>query len=170
MIPGPKLIPLLILPFLAWRVYARYKRNVGRQPFNPRRLGSRIVIFSILTLLFGGAALGHPTSLASLGGGVLVGALLALIGLHLTRFENTPAGEFYIPNTHIGVGLTLLLAARIGYRIVLITLTPVTEGPPPDLFQSPLTFALIGLTAGYYVAYNTGLLVTGRRDIRAHSG
>lgn len=166
-----KLIPLLFLPFLAWRVYARFKRNVGRQHFNSRRLGARIVIFSLLTVVFGAAAFNHLQSLGALGGGVLAGGLLALVGLHLTRFENTPEGEFYIPNTHIGVGLTLLLAVRVGYRIVVLTLAPPPlDGPPPDLFQSPLTFALIGLTAGYYIAYNTGLLVTGKRDIRAHSG
>ncbi|HET7535625.1 MAG TPA: hypothetical protein VFJ90_04175, partial [Candidatus Didemnitutus sp.] len=135
-----------------------------------RRLGARIVIFSVLTVLFGAAAFNHLPSLAALGGGVLAGGLLALIGLHLTRFENTAEGEFYVPNTHIGVGLTILLAARVGYRIVVLALAPPMDGPPPSMFQSPLTFALIGLTAGYYIAYNTGLLVSGKRDIRAHSG
>ncbi|HET7535651.1 MAG TPA: hypothetical protein VFJ90_04305, partial [Candidatus Didemnitutus sp.] len=133
MTPASKIIPLLFVPFLAWRVYVRFKRNVGRQRFDSRRLGARIVIFSLLTVIFGAAAFTHLPSLAALGGGVLAGGLLALVGLHLTRFENTADGEFYVPNTHIGIGLTVLLAARVGYRIIVLSLAPQVDGPPPSM-------------------------------------
>ncbi len=169
MTSAQKFVPLLILPLLAWRVYYRFKRTVGRQPFNPRQLVGRIVVFSIITLLLAAFAFTHWEALAALGGGLLAGGLLALVGLHLTRFENTTEGEFYTPNTHIGIGLTLLLAGRIAYRMVVLALAPPVDAPPPSMFQSPLTFALFGLTAGYFIAYHVGLLTTGKRDIRAHS-
>jgi hypothetical protein len=159
-----QLIPALIVPFIAWRVYMRVRRNIGRQPFQPKRTITRIVIFSVLSVLIGLGALAYLPSLAALGGGLLLGAPLALIGLHLTKFETTPQGKFYTPNTPIGVALSVLFVGRIGYRIFVLVAAPPVDGlPPAALFHSPLTLFIFGLTAGYYIAYYAGVLIRGEK-------
>jgi len=66
---------------------------------------------------------------------------------------------FYTPNAHLGIALSLLFIARLGYRIAL----PLATGRLPDpqsaqLGSSPLTLAIFGTLAGYYVTYAIGLL------------
>ena len=159
-----QLAPAIILPFILWRVYLRVRRNIGRQPFQPGRLLTRVVIFSAISLLLGVAMLAYPPSLAALGGGLLLGAPLALLGLHLTRFERIDGATFYTPNTHIGLALSLLFVGRLAYRFAVLA-AAVTDGTPPapQLFQSPITLLIFGVTAGYYIAYFTGLRVRGAR-------
>jgi hypothetical protein len=157
-----QIVPAIIVPFIAWRVYVRVRRNIGRQPFQPRRMVARVAIFSVVSVLVGLGALAYLPSLAALGGGLLLGVPLALVGLHLTRFETTEQGRFYTPNTAIGVALTVLLVGRMGYRMFsLFAALPLAGMPPPALFQSPLTLLIFGVTAGYYIAYYTGVLWRG---------
>lgn len=161
------IVPAILVPFIAWRVYARYRRNVGRQPFNPRSLTGRIIFFSVISLIVIGALLNSLPALGAFGGGLAVSVLIAWISMHLTRFEKTPQGEFYTPNTYIGVGLTLLLFARIAYRMfVVFSATPEELRYLPPPFQSPMTLFILGITAGYYIAYYTGILIRGKRDLK----
>jgi len=48
-----QLAPALITTFVAWRIYVRLRRNIGRQPFQPRRMIFRVAFFSLLTVLIG---------------------------------------------------------------------------------------------------------------------
>jgi hypothetical protein len=159
------LVPLLVLPYLAWRVYRRFHRNVGRQLVHSGRLVSGIVIFGVIAALLLVFCLPFPTMLAGLGGGLVGGAVLALVGLRLTQFEiNASSPHYYTPNAIIGIALSSLLAARILYRMGVIYLSDNSAPPTyPTLMQSPLTLILIGLTAGYYLAYNSGVLIRSRR-------
>jgi hypothetical protein len=158
-----QLAPALIVAFVAWRIYVRARRNIGRQPWQPRRLAGRAIFFGIVSGLLMLAVLANPPALAALGGGLVLGVPLAFLGLQLTRFEATPAGKFYTPNPWIGLGLTLLLAGRIAYRMTVLFVAPPASGPmPPQLFQSPITLVMFGLTAGYYIAYNVGVMQRGR--------
>ena len=150
-----QLVPAIMVPLIAWRVYVRVRRNIGRQPFQPRRRMVRIVIFSIVSVLIGLGAFGYLPPVAALGGGLLFGVPLALYGLHLTKFDTTSEGKFYTPNTAIGAALTVLLAGRMGYRMFVLLAVPPSEGmPPPSLFHSPLTLLIFGVKAGYYIAYS----------------
>ncbi len=159
------LIPALLLPWFAWRMYRRFHRNVGRQPLHASRLVTGIVIFGLIAVLLLAVSFAVPHLLAGIGGGLVLGGLLALIGLHLTQFEINQGGpHFYTPNTYIGVGLSLLLAGRILYRIgVLYFSDDALLSSSPALMQSPLTLLTVGLTAGYYIAYNAGVLIRSRR-------
>jgi hypothetical protein len=154
------LISALVLPFLVWRIYRRFHRNVGRQVLHPRRLITGIVVFALVAVLLLAGCAFSPRLLAGLGGGLLLGLPLAWWGLSLTRFEIDPTGQrFYTPNTYIGVALTLLLAGRVLYRVgVLYFSDPVITAASPAFMQSPLTLLLIGVTAGYYIAYNSVVL------------
>ena len=150
-----------MMGLIAWRVYKRIRRNIGRQPLRPRRALTSIFIFSGLSVLIIGFSLPQSRLLLGFGGGLSLGVLLGLLGLRLTRFETTTKGHFYIPNTPIGVALSLLLVGRVAYRFMVLRDVTVAHNHPPPM-QSPLTFFIFGLMAGYYIVYQTGLFIHSR--------
>jgi len=151
------LILLGVLALLAWRVYARLKRLVGRQRSSAPRHWIGIVLYSLLSVLLALTALIHPESLAGLLGGLAVGAGLAVIGLRLTKFEATAEGYFYTPNAHIGVALSMLFVCRIAYRVIQVTVLH-QPGDPQAFTRSPLTLIAFGMLAGYFITYAIGML------------
>jgi hypothetical protein len=165
-------LPVLVVAFVGWRMYGRLRRNVGRQLFKRRRLNYRICIYGALTLLLAGISLlaVHPLRLmAGLFGGLIAGAPLGLYGLRLTRFETDAEGRFYTPNPYMGVGLSLLLAGRLAYRLIVLSRQATQTHARPQAMQSPLTLFLFGLLAGYYIVYFSGILAR-HRDSRLPSG
>jgi hypothetical protein len=103
--------------------------------------------------------------------GAAVGAGLAIYALKLTRIEHTAEGTFYTGNVYIGLGVTALLIARVGYRLIGATAAiqdavahagAGTAAPPPQAvastFSSPLTVAVLFVMVGYYIAYYAGIL------------
>ena len=157
MTPVP-VIPILFGGLFAWGIYRRVRRNIGQQPLRPRRIIVSIVIFSVVSILFLIMSLKQTPLLLGIGGGLLLGASLGFVGLRLTKFETTDQGHFYTPNTHIGIALSALFIGRMLYRFwVLHDAATATGHPPP--FQSPLTFFIFGLIAGYYLVYYLGLFV-----------
>lgn len=159
-----QLAPALIIPLIAWRIYVRVRRNIGRQPLQPGRMIARIVIFSVLSLLIAAGAFVYPPVLLGLVGGLVLGVPLALVGLRLTKFESTPNGKFYTPNTAIGLTLSALFIGRIIYRIIVLTDATTYNASSPEIFRSPLTLSIFGLTAGYYIAYYAGVLRRSRTE------
>jgi MFS family permease len=157
MTPAP-IAPFLIGGLVAWGIYRRVRRNIGRQPLRPRRITVSIVIFSVVSILFFIMSLQHPRLMLGIGGGLLCGVLLGFVGLRLTKFETTDQGHFYTPNTHIGVALSALFIGRMLYRFWVLRDADYSSGHPPP-FQSPLTFFIFGLIAGYYIVYYIGLFV-----------
>lgn len=151
-------IPVVIGGFLAWRVYRRLRRNIGQQPLRPRRITVSIVIFAVVSVVLFISYAQSPEALLGLSGGLLLGALLGLLGLRLTKFETTDQGHFYTPNTHIGIGLTLLLVGRVTYRFWFFN-SDTTSPNARTAFQSPLTLFFFGLIAGHYLVYYIGLFV-----------
>jgi hypothetical protein len=155
--------PVPIAPFLmgglvAWGIYRRVRRNIGRQPLRPRRITVSIVIFSVISVLLIIASLQNLHLLLGIVVGLLLGVLLGFVGLRLTKFETTDQGHFYTPNTHIGIALSALFIGRILYRFWVLRDSMTATGHPPP-FQSPLTFFIFGLIAGYYIVYYIGLFV-----------
>jgi MFS family permease len=90
-------VPVVIGGLLAWRVYRRLRRHIGQQPLRPRRIITSIVIFSVLCVVFFINYAQFTEVLLGLGGGLLLGALLGLLSLRLTKFETTDLGHFYTP-------------------------------------------------------------------------
>jgi len=152
------MMPILFGGLMAWSIYRRIRRNIGRQPLRPRRIMVSIVIFSVISAAIFSASLHLPKLALGLGGGLLLGALLGFAGLRFTKFETTETGHFYTPNTHIGVALSVLFIGRMAYRFwAAPDVTIASHGPPA--FQSPLTLFIFGLIAGYYLVYYIGLFV-----------
>jgi len=158
-----QIVPALVLPLVLWRVYARVRRTIGRQPLHPRRLVITIIVFSLVVTLIAVAAARVPPALAALGGGLLLALPLAWLGLRLTRFDVSGAEKSYTPNATIGLGVTLLFLGRMAYRMFLLFSAAPRSGSPPPMFSSPLTLLCFGLTAGYYIAYSGGVLMRSRR-------
>ncbi len=152
------LIILILIPLLAWRMYSRFKRMVGRQHLSKLRPWITIAVFPLLLLLIGAAALPNPEHLWLLAAGVLAGSLLGLFGLSKTRYEATEEGLFYTPNAHLGIALSLVFLARIAFRFVQVYGAGPAAPRGNDFAHSALTLCIFGLLAGYYIAYAVGLL------------
>ncbi|MBV9191646.1 MAG: DUF1453 family protein [Betaproteobacteria bacterium] len=156
---APGLLAVGIVLLIAWRVYARIRRMVGRQRLSRVRPWITLAVFSLITVLFTVSTVAHPERLFWLAVALACGGALAVYGLKLTNFEVTPQGLFYTPNAHLGIALSVLFVARIVYRLVEIYGFGTAPQPGSlDFVRSPLTLAIFGLLAGYYVGYAIGLL------------
>jgi hypothetical protein len=157
---NPSTVALLVLaPLLIWRAYSRFRRMVGRQRLSRVRPWITLIIFPALVLLLAYAARTSMERLSMLAGGLLFGLLLGIFGLRHTRFEPTPQGLFYTPHAHLGIALSVLFLGRILYRLVEIyALDAAVPAGASEFARSPLTLAIFGLLAGYYIAYANGLL------------
>jgi hypothetical protein len=154
---------VVLVPLIAWRLYARFRRLVGRQRSSRVRPWITLTLFPALVLLLGYLARRDLLALALLAAALAAGAALGRYGLQKTRFEATPEGLFYTPHAPLGIALLTLFAGRIVYRV--FELSSLAPGAPPAGFAvSPATLAIFGLLAGYYVAYAVGLV----RWRRAH--
>jgi hypothetical protein len=169
---GPSIIFLVLIPLLAWRMYRRFKRMVGRQRFSSVRPWITLVVFPLIVVLLGATTRSQPMGLWVLAAGVIAGTLLGVYGIRNTLFESTGQGLFYTPNAHLGLALSLLLVARIAFRLVQVfTADPqMLQNGTYDFGRSPLTLAVFGLLAGYYVAYAIGLVRWSAREAAAKPG
>jgi hypothetical protein len=166
---SPSTVTLIILlPLIAWRVYARFRRMVGTQRLSRIRPWITLAIFPTLIVLLCFGARVHPERLWWLAAGLGVGSLLGLYGLQKTEFKPTPRGLFYTPNAHLGIALSVLFVARIIYRFVEVyVLEPSVPHGVDDFARSSLTLGVFGLLAGYYITYAVGLVRWRFRVLRA---
>ncbi len=155
----PSALLLLLVPLVAWRMYSRVRRLIGRQRLSKVRPWITLTIFPLIVLLLAWLTSAEPLRLAWLATGAAVGVPLGVFGLKRTRFEPTLQGLFYTPNLHLGIALSLLFAGRIAYRLVEIY---AFRTALPDDFSgfavSTLTLGVFGLLAGYYMTYAVGLV------------
>ncbi len=150
---------LIVLPLIVWRMYSRFRRLVGRQRLSRIRPWITVTVFPTLVFLVAWVAQFHVERLAWLAIGLVLGALCAVYALRLTRFEATTQGLFYTPNAHLGIALSTLMLARIGYRMYeVMTAGPILARDNSEFVRSPITLAIFGILAGYYVAYAIGLI------------
>jgi len=168
--PTTLLLPAAIAALVAWRLYSRIRRMVGRQRLSKVRQWVTLCVFPLLIALLLVGSLSHPDVALALVGGVMVGVALGVYGLRLTTFEQTPQGFFYTPNAHLGIALSLLLIGRIGYRAVQLYWLPgaIQEGSAA-FARSPLTLLIFGMLAGYYISYAIGLIRWRRKMSNAPS-
>lgn len=144
---------------IAWRVYHRARKLVGRQHFRSGRSWSSLVFFPLLVVVLLVGSYSHPLGVAAEVIGLLLGVGLAVYGLRLTKFENTAEGLYYTPNAHVGIALSLLLVGRVAYRFFQMYVSTSAVAQPPQTFaSSPLTLLIVGTLAGYYAWYALGLI------------
>lgn len=157
---------LLLMVFIVWR---RIGRQFGRQPIRRKRMLMRVAVFALVGALLALGGLHNVRLLAGLLGGVVLGGTIGLLGLRLTRFVNDPVrGDCYIPHPWIGALLTVVLLARLAWRLPLLLAQMqhaelAESAHAPAIGSSPLTLLVFGLLVGYYIAFYSGLLVHHRR-------
>ena len=153
---------------MAWGIYRRVRRSIGRQPLRQWRSIVRLVILCLVSvMIITVGCLLDWRILAAYGGGLVPGAALGFLGLKLTQFETTPDGQhFFKPDTRIGIALSLLLTGRLIYRMVILNDMTMAPNHPPKM-QSPLTYFIIGLTIGYYIVYSIGLIIHAHEKYKA---
>jgi hypothetical protein len=148
-----QLLPFIIVPLIAWRIYTRVRRSIGKQRFSAGRIWFTCVLLPILLALIGFAAYRDTTAVLCLLGGIVGGALLAQLGLRHTQFEYTDGAYSYTPHTYIGIGLSAVFLSRIGYRIYQVSI-----GVTPPVGVGPINALVCGLLLAYYTAYAIGVL------------
>jgi Protein of unknown function (DUF1453) len=147
---------------VAFGIYRRVRRNIGRQPLTASRQIFRMVLFTVLCGILAFIHPLQPLAEAYMGSGLIVGAAVGWFALRHTEFEATPQGYFYTPHLYIGIAVTALFVGRILYRIALLYgMTGAASsgaGQMPVADSNPLTLGILFLTASYYIVYCTGLL------------
>lgn len=129
------IMPILFGGLIAWGIYRRLRRNIGRQKLRPIRLTISILIFSAASAVLMFMSLGILKLMLGIGGGLALGVALGFFGLRLTQFETKEEGHFYTPNTKIGIALSLLFLGRLAYRFLDLRHTAGAPHTPPP-FQS----------------------------------
>lgn len=152
------LVTVLIVALVAWRLYARSRRLIGRQPLSKWRPWVTVTLFPLFFVILAVLSRHQPPALWALGGGAIAGIGLGLLGLKLTKFESTPAGAWYTPSAHLGIALTSVFVLRIGYRFLQASQSANIGAPPASYSSSPLTLLIFGALALYYVTYAVGLI------------
>jgi hypothetical protein len=156
---------LLLVPLVGFALYRRLKGSFGRQPLIASRMIVRIVLFAAICAFFL-ASSPLPSAVLAAGVGLTAGVGLAFVGLRHTTVERTAKGSFYTPNKWLGLVVTALFVGRLGARLIPTLAAGagagagVGDGRPPA--ATPLTFGLLYLMAGYYVAYYVGVLLRER--------
>jgi len=160
----PKIWPMLIAVFAALMIYRRFRRNFGRQPVRPLRMKLRMCILLALGAALVPRALESGEFLAAEAAGAAAGVALALWAAQRTRYLRHDGQLHYLPHTYTGVAVSLLVLARIVYRLIELYSTGELAGPvggegsatgiaPPSIVRSPATVGLLFVLIGYYLCY-----------------
>lgn len=167
------LITISLAGLLIWGGYRRTRKNFGKRRIRPRPL----VLRGLMLLIAAIVLMALPrTSAPLLGLAASLGAVLGAYGLKLTTFEHSERGIFYQPNNYIGMVVTALLLARMLYRLLRLTVMREWGSgrgiglriDPESTFGQygvSVTLLMLFVLAGYFVVYNTGVLVR-RRTLR----
>ncbi|HEX4025541.1 MAG TPA: hypothetical protein VHX52_12700 [Steroidobacteraceae bacterium] len=193
MLPTRTIVLLLLAALILWRLYRRTRRLLVRQRLSPARSWVSVCVYPALLLLLAVRTWPHPAVVAALAGGAAIGAALGAYALRQTSFEQSAEGLFYRPSAPIGVALSLLFAIRLVYGLSRMYALNARGGfagsgagrtgaaaafsgaaagagaagagavAPAAVAANPITLAIFGMLAGYYVAYAIGLLRWQRR-------
>ena len=141
---------------------------VGRQRLSKYRIWIQLSLFPALVLLVALAAASKPISLVLFAATLAVGGALGRYGIRTTEFKPVPGNLYYAPNAYLGIALSLLFVLRVAYRVLEVsTSEPGVSHGATEFARSPLTLAVFGLLAGYYISYAVGLTVWRARVLKA---
>jgi hypothetical protein len=150
----------VLLPLSLWARYAAGRARRRAQGWVVR--GNAWLLAASLPVFLGSAWVATrwvDTALRDAGLGLLLGALLGMFSLRLTRFEREAKGLFYTPNRWPVLLLTTLVALRILAGIWMAWRQ--VAGAAPDAWAAWLDLgawtAIAGVFLGYGLAYTWGL-------------
>ena len=150
---------LLLMPLALWQ---RYRRGHARRravrwaiTVNAWLLLVSALLFVLVAWISGSWIVGAVRHAAL---GLAMGMALGIVGLWLTRFDHDESGLHFAPNRWLVLGLTLVVAARIGYGLGHAwQLWQADAGHVAWLAQQANLLAVGGLLLGHYLAYAWGL-------------
>lgn len=151
------LVAVALLPLVAWRVYSRIKRLTTRQRSRTWRHRTTLVFFPLLLLMLVLTSAGSPILMMALAVAFAAGSGLGLLGISKTTFEQVGEEYYFTPHARIGALVAVLFLGRMAWRAWEWTMSDGAMAHQ-DFARSPLTLAVFGVLAGYYVTYATGLL------------
>ena len=150
------MIMLAMSPLILWRIYKRVQRLTVRQQSRLWRHWFGVTFLPLALLAMGFVMAAHPPALASLIGGVAAGGALGWHALRRSGFERVGDAYFYTPYAPIGMLVAMIFIVRVLYRI--FEMATLGRQQTPSFGSSPLTMGIMGVVAGYYLVYASGLL------------
>lgn len=166
------LLPLLLIGFvLVWALllplalFQRYRRGRTRKRARAWavRLNAWLMLFSVAVFAGTSWLAGYWIDAALLHAlvGLALGTVVGIVGLWLTRFEFAESHGgllVYTPNRWLVLGLTVLVALRIGYGLLHGWQWTRGAGDAAAwLAQQGSLLAVGGVLLGHYLAYAWGL-------------
>lgn len=162
------LVVLLLLPFalvlaMPFALVQRYRSGKARRLARGWIATINVAGTSFSAALFVWAAaltnLWVPNAFRYSVYGLCAGALLGLLGLAATRWEESPQGLHYTPNRWLVLLITVAVTARILYGIARAWEAWAARHETPWLAASGLagSLAVGGAVLGYYAIYSAGV-------------
>jgi hypothetical protein len=152
---------ILAMPLL---LFLRYRAGTVR------RLGRRwVATLNLVVIVFSAMLFLDVAAITSLWVsdtfryslfGLMGGCLLGLLGLALTRWEQTPQALYYTPNRWLILIITLAVTARLLYGVWRIFHGWRTSGSDTSWLETAGiagSLALGAIMLGYYVTYSAGV-------------
>jgi hypothetical protein len=155
MVPAP-VIAVALVPLVLWRMYSRIKRLTTRQHSRIWRHRTTLVFFPLLLASIIITALPNPVVLLGMAAGLAAGVGLGTLSLRKSTFEQVGDEYFFTPHAQIGMLVACLFLSRMAWRAWQVY--SGGDFAQHDFVRSPLTLAVFGVLAGYYITYAVGLL------------
>jgi hypothetical protein len=157
------LLPLFVLVAIPFSLVQRYRLGTSRRLARRwvARVNLLLMIFSCAVFIWTAALTSfwvpHAFSYSLIG--MTVGAVLGLLGLSVTRWEETPRGLHYTPNRWLVLFLTVAVSARILYGFARAWNAWGARHETPWLVASGLagSLAVGAVVVGYYLVYSAGV-------------
>lgn len=170
----------VLAAFLAWIVYRKSRRLIGKTPFNRNRIRKRL-IYLVAVFAFVSIAkwfeirgvLPHGNvflvyALSGFLGGVLVGAIFGLRSSAQVQFLHEDGVLKYRSNAMFGLIVVVLFLLRLGYHFYLMQhlgidfaagqSSPLQALELAKYYADPLNTLLWGLFFAYYIVFYSRLL------------
>src|SRR5271166_995189 len=141
-------------------IYRRFRRNFGRQPLRPVRLGLRIGLLAVIGVALLPLAQRSLEFMGVIAVGIAMGLGLGIFAASRTRFETHANEVYYIPHTYTGIAVFTLFLGRTIYRLAQLSLGGSNPGgagadqsaagfAPQSIATNPLTLGLLFVLISY---------------------
>lgn len=153
---------VVIVLIVVLAIYRRVRRHIGWQVYSSRRMIIRSVIFLIIGVLLLAGGMSNPLVYVSDAIGIILGCVLAYVGLRTTEFREQDGRWLFRSNQWLGIILIVIVLGRIAYRFFVVYNTmgniSATGGTANqytyNTFTShPLTAGFIFILIAYYAGF-----------------
>lgn len=157
-------LPLVVIALMPLILAQRYRAGSARRLARPWFATLNVALMTLSTAVFLVAAavtnVWVAKALVSALAGLGLGVVLGVLGLALTRWEDTPRTLHYTPNRWLVLAITLIVAARVVYGLWRGWLSIEAAPGAPGFVAAFGVAGSLGAGAtviGYYLAFGVGL-------------